>query len=73
MPYRSNRELPQEVKDNYKERCQTVFREAFNADYARNKNESRAFAVAHVAAKNCERYTDGNPDNGETTNPDPNK
>jgi cation transport regulator ChaB len=73
MPYDKNSDLPQAVRDNYKERCQTVFREAFNADYKRNKNESRAFAVANVAAKNCEQYTDGNPANGETKNPDPNK
>jgi len=57
MPYRSNRELPPAVRENYTERCQTVFREAFNADYDRNKSESRAFGVGNIAAQNCMEST----------------
>jgi cation transport regulator len=53
MPYRSNRELPKAVRDNYTERCQKVFRDVFNNDYGKNKNESRAFSIANTAAKNC--------------------
>ena len=53
MPYRSNRELPQAVRDNYTERCQKVFRDVWNNDYSKNKNESRAFSIANTAAKNC--------------------
>lgn len=59
MPYRSNRELPKAVRDNYTDRCQTVFRNAFNSDYNKNKNESRSFAVANTAAKNCMEATAG--------------
>lgn len=57
MPYPNNDALPDSVKKAYSERCQTVFRKAFNADMKRNKQESRAFAVAHTAAKNCEKNT----------------
>lgn len=57
MPYRSNRELPKAVRDNYSERCQNVFRNAFNTDYEKNKSESRAFGVGNVAAKNCMKNT----------------
>lgn len=53
MPYARNSELPAAVRDNYSEECQSVFRRAFNADYDRNKNESRAFAIGNTAAKNC--------------------
>lgn len=57
MPYRSNRELPKAVRDNYSERCQKVFRDVFNNDVAKNKSESRAFAIANTAAKNCMENT----------------
>jgi cation transport regulator ChaB len=57
MPYRSNRELPKAIRDNYSERCQDVFRNAFNTDYEKNKSESRAFGVGNVAAKNCMKNT----------------
>jgi len=57
MPYSSNRELPSSVKGAYSERCQDVFRKAFNADLSKNKNESRAFQVGHTAAKNCMKHT----------------
>lgn len=57
MPYSRNSDLPEAVRKNYSERCQSVFREAFNRDYEKNRNESRAFAVANTAAKNCEEST----------------
>lgn len=62
MPYRSNRELPKAVRDNYTDRCQTVFRNVWNNDYDKNKNESRAFAIANSAAKNCMDATAGESD-----------
>jgi cation transport regulator ChaB len=57
MPYSANTQLPESVRKAYSDRCQAVFRRAFNADFQRNKSESRAFRVAHTAAKNCERET----------------
>lgn len=57
MPYSSVSELPQAVRDKYKPRCQRVFMDAFNNDYKRNRSETRAFQVAHTAARNCEQST----------------
>lgn len=57
MPYASNSDLPAAVKENYSDRCQTVFRDVFNEDFKKNKNESRAFAIANSAAKNCMKAT----------------
>jgi cation transport regulator len=33
MPYRSNRELPDSVKDNLPSHAQDIYREAFNSAY----------------------------------------
>jgi cation transport regulator ChaB len=51
VPYGSNAELPQEVRDRYSSRCQTVFREVFNET---DGDEGKRFRVAHTAARNCE-------------------
>lgn len=50
MPYATNDELPQEVRSRYNDRCQTVFREAFNRA---DGDEASRFAQAHTAAGNC--------------------
>lgn len=50
MPYGSNEELPPAVRRRYSDRCQTVFRKAFNGHEG---TEASRFAVAHTAAANC--------------------
>ena len=58
MPYASNDELPAAVKSAYSDRCQTVFRKAFNGA---DGDEGSKFAQAHTAAKNCEANTKAAP------------
>lgn len=53
MPYASNDDLPTSVRDRYTARCQTVYRDAWNADFERHGDEDRAFRIAETAAKNC--------------------
>lgn len=53
MPYATNAELPEAVRKAYRERCQAVFREAFNGEMERHGDEGRAMAYGHVAAKKC--------------------
>lgn len=53
MPYSTNAELPPAVRKAYRDRCQSVFRGAFNAEMERHGDEGRAMAVGHVAAKKC--------------------
>lgn len=53
MPYATNAELPDPVRKAYSDRCQSVFREAFNDEMERHHDEGRAMAVGHTAAKNC--------------------
>ena len=50
MPYATNADLPDPVRKAYTDRCQTVFRHAFNASKG---DESRSMAFGHTAAKNC--------------------
>ena len=50
MPYATNADLPEPVRKAYSERCQTVFRHAFNASKG---DESKSMAFGHTAAKNC--------------------
>jgi cation transport regulator ChaB len=54
MPYARNSELPPAVREAYSERCQTVFRKAFNAT---DGDEALRFKFGHTAAKNCEQAT----------------
>lgn len=61
MPYSRNAELPQSVKAAYSERCQSVFRDAYNASDKAGHDEGRCMAVAHTAAKNCMRSTKAEP------------
>jgi cation transport regulator len=52
MPYESISDLPQEQVDEYSEHGKRAFLEAFNRALATyDGDESRAFAVAHTAAK----------------------
>jgi cation transport regulator ChaB len=50
MPYANNAELPPAVRKLYSDRCQSVFRKAFNAV---DGPEATAFKIAHTAARNC--------------------
>lgn len=62
MPYATNADIPSAVRERYSDRCQTVWREAWNAHQG---DEASAFAVAETAAKSCAdagkavKYVDG--------------
>lgn len=51
MPYDSISDLPDEQVDQYSRHQKEAFLEAFNNAYEEYDDESRAFAVAHKAAK----------------------
>jgi len=52
MPYRSNRELPEAVKNVLPQAAQSVWRNVFNSQQERGLSEERAFASAWAALKN---------------------
>jgi cation transport regulator len=59
MPYRSISDLPQAQTDQYSPHQKAAFLKAFNKAYEEyGHEESRAFAVAHHAAKQAGRRTD---------------
>ncbi|HXS51421.1 MAG TPA: ChaB family protein [Usitatibacter sp.] len=52
MPYRSIEDLPKAQTDQYNPHQKKAFLEAFNSAYEEyHHDESRAFAVAHSAAR----------------------
>lgn len=52
MPYNSISDLPKAQTDQYSEHQKEAFLKAFNSAYKEyGGDESRAFAVAHTAAK----------------------
>ncbi|HTQ01742.1 MAG TPA: ChaB family protein [Casimicrobiaceae bacterium] len=52
MPYRTIADLPKAQTDQYSAHQKEAFRKAFNSAYEEyGGDESRAFAVAHAAAK----------------------
>jgi cation transport regulator len=52
MPYRKISDLPEKQVDQYNEHQKEAFLKAFNNAYEEyDQDESRAFAVAHAAAK----------------------
>jgi len=56
MPYKDISELPQAQVDQYDEHQKEAFLKAFNNAYEEyGHDESRAFAVAHSAAKKAGR------------------
>jgi cation transport regulator len=56
MPYKDISELPKAQVDQYDEHQKQAFLKAFNSAYEEYKHdESRAFAVAHHAAKQARR------------------
>lgn len=61
MPYSSNDDLPASVKSAYSDRCQSVFRDAYNGSAKAGHDEGRCMATAHTAAKNCMSHTKAEP------------
>lgn len=57
MPYQTNADIPADVRDRFSARCQTVWREAWNAHFERSSDEAACFKVAETAAQNCEAAT----------------
>jgi cation transport regulator len=51
MPYKTVSELPHEQTDQYSRHQKHAFLKAFNNALEQYGDESRAFAVAHAAAK----------------------
>jgi cation transport regulator len=51
MPYKTVSELPREQTDQYSSHQKHAFLKAFNNALKEYGDESRAFAVAHAAAK----------------------
>lgn len=51
MPYNSNSELPDPVKNNLPEHAQTIYREAFNNALKQYGNEPQAHKVAWGSVK----------------------
>jgi len=52
MPYESNIDLPDSVKDNLPEHAQTIYRKAFNNAEKQYPEESQAHKVAWAAVEN---------------------
>lgn len=52
MPYASNKDLPDAVKNTLPEAAQTVYRNAFNSSLAKDKDEELAAKVGWTAVKN---------------------
>lgn len=56
MPYKTIRDLPKAQVDQYTAHQKKAFLEAFNSAYGQyGQDESKAFAVAHHAAKQASR------------------
>ncbi len=61
MPYQTNADLPDRVKDHLPEHAQDIFREAFNHAQQEYKDEDRAFATAWAAVeRDYEKGSGGN-------------
>jgi len=50
MPYRSNEDLPDAVRDHLPPHAQDIYREAFNHAYAAHWNDPRREEAAHRIA-----------------------
>jgi cation transport regulator ChaB len=57
LPYQTNADIPEAVRDRFSARCQTVWREAWNDHFERSHDEAACFAVAEAAAQNCKSAT----------------
>jgi cation transport regulator len=52
MPYTTNADLPEDIKNHLPDHAQTIFREAFNNAHEQYGEEETAFKVAWSAVKN---------------------
>lgn len=60
MPYKTNTDLPDNIRKNLPEHAQTIYRKAFNNAYEQYDNEQTAFTVAWAAVKHVyEKNKDG--------------
>ena len=59
MPYKSLKDLPDQVKDNLPHHAQEIFKEAFNSASKEYDEEETAFKVAWSAVKNDYEKNDG--------------
>ena len=51
MPYNSNNDLPNSVKNHLPEHAQSIYRKAFNSAYLHYEDEVTAFKVAWAAVE----------------------
>lgn len=51
MPYDSNSDLPDSIKNHLPEHAQSIFRKVFNSALEQYGNEEQAFKVAWAAVK----------------------
>ena len=51
MPYKTNSDLPDTVKDHLPEHAQTIFRKTFNSAHEQYGDDQQAFKVAWAAVK----------------------
>jgi len=51
MPYKSNNQLPDSIKNNLSEHAQTIWRKAFNSAHKQYESEQIAIKVAWSAIK----------------------
>ena len=51
MPYKTNKDLPERVRNVLPQGAQTIFRKAFNNAHKQYKEEQRAFKVSWAAVK----------------------
>lgn len=51
MPYKTNDDLPENIRTHLPEHAQTIFRKAFNNAYDQYDDEVQVFKVAWAAVK----------------------
>jgi cation transport regulator len=60
MPYSSNNDLPDNIKNNLPEQAQNVYRSAFNSAYEKSKDDNSASQIAWGAVKSAGWTKDNN-------------
>lgn len=58
MPYATNADLPDPVRNNLPDAAQTIYRKAFNAALEDEPDEARAIRIAWAAVKNVYEKSD---------------
>lgn len=62
MPYDTIADLPETQVDQYSTHQKHAFLKAFNSALERDRDEGRAFAVAHAAAQDAPREEPDDPE-----------